>query len=949
MSAGQVDPSNFKDLCEEACITLWGEPDKRDPKELRWNGHDAYSAKTFSLKKRTWYDHGAQRGGGLLDLVAYSKGQPKQKLRGKAFFDARAEAYKMGLVLDPPPLKGNSGGGPIVTAYPYVDEAGQLLFEVVRFDTANASDRFRQRRPDGNGGWIWNLKGVRSQVLYRLPALMAAVNAGQRVLICEGERDADTAARLGFPATPNPGGVNKWFALYDEFLPGADVVIVSDNDPQARDPSTGAPQFHPDGRPVHVGQDHAAKLAKRLCETAAHVRIVIFEQKDLSAWREAGGNRVALDALIDAATDLVKQPPPEPGRDPGPDPDGKPRLRVEPSHPDRTVTALRDILAKSDRLYDRGTPARVAFDQGLDGSKAHALTADGLILEAHFACQPFTVTKAKGVWVEQPAPLPLNVARMYLNWAGEWRLPPLNGVTTSPLLANDGGIRTTQGYDPATGLWCENIPDVASIVPLRPIKADAEAALARVRDFFKTFCFADAETVPANGLDVVDIRKQPGKDESCFLASLLGSVCRASLWLAPGYLFRGAPHSGSGAGKGKSARCICNIAYGRQPSAIAPGSNAEELEKRIAAALLEGGPAVLFDNFNNLTLRSASLESALTERPAKVRQFRTLDLLVLNALASAYVTGNGVVLARDLVRRFIATEFDARIEDPEQRRFPGDILAESLRQRRDLLAALLAIWRWGRIASLKPGLTLGSYEQWCAWARDPLVALGCKDPVERLSETKGHDPFRQTATELFTVWWRYHGSSLQKACQLDLEVQKIIDPHGRGRQFVAGQLEKYAGTRLAGFVLTRHKGLNPRDAATYKLEETQSTDPAHGRHEGDLGCLGREGEEDSLSAGPANEAQGNPRANKSTSKEPSRSRNGIQHPHHAYHAAGMWKSPPEDIRRVGAGGWRSVPSRRRGRCVHSSVAWPSDPPISDSIRDNYDAILDWLKRESGRP
>ena len=117
---------------KRACITLWGKPDKRDRKELRWNGHGAYSAKTFNLKKRTWYDHGEQRGGGLLDLVAYSKGQPKQDLRGRTFFDAWGEAYEMGLVPDPPPAKGNGGGGPIIATYPYHDESGQLLFEVVQ-------------------------------------------------------------------------------------------------------------------------------------------------------------------------------------------------------------------------------------------------------------------------------------------------------------------------------------------------------------------------------------------------------------------------------------------------------------------------------------------------------------------------------------------------------------------------------------------------------------------------------------------------------------------------------------------------------------------------------------------------------------------------------------------------------------------------------------------------
>jgi hypothetical protein len=401
-------------------------------------------------------------------------------------------------------------------------------------------------------------------------------------------------------------------------------------------------------------------------------------------------------------------------------------------------------------------------------------------------------------------------------------------------LSDDGGIRTAQGYDAATGLWCEAIPDVGGHVPRRPSRADADAALRLVRDFFKTFCFADAETRWANGANIVDLRRPPGLDESSFLASLLGAVCRASLWLAPGSLFRGAQLSGSGAGKGKLARSICAVAYGRQPSAVTAGKSDEELEKRVAAALLEGGPAILFDNFNNTKFESASLESALTERPAKVRQFRTLDLVLLNALASIFVTGNGILLARDMVRRFLPTEFDAHMEDPEQRVFEDDIVAEAARKRPELLVALLTIWRWGRLESLRRGRALGSYEQWCAWVRDPLLALGCRDPVERLSETKARDPLRQMIGDLFAGWDKHHGSNPQTAHSLHSEVQKIIDPHVRGRQFVAGQLEQLAGTRLAGFVLTRNKGINPREAATYALikkGDGQSTDPVHGTYD----------------------------------------------------------------------------------------------------------------------
>jgi hypothetical protein len=46
-------------------------------------------------------------------------------------------------------------------------------------------------------------------------------------------------------------------------------------------------------------------------------------------------------------------------------------------------------------------------------------------------------------------------------------------------------------------------------------------------------------------ISVVDLRQPPRMDESSFLTSLLGSVCRASLRFAPGALFRGAQHSGS--------------------------------------------------------------------------------------------------------------------------------------------------------------------------------------------------------------------------------------------------------------------------------------------------------------------------------------------------------------------------------------------------------------------
>jgi putative DNA primase/helicase len=310
-AARRPDFPNFRDYCEAACIKLWGNPSNRDRRELRWNGSDAYSAKTFSFKKKAWYDHGEGWGGSTLDLVAHSKGQPKQDLRGPAFFDAWREAHHEGFVPDPPPEpgKGNGGRWPILDTYPYTDENGVLLYQVVRHDTPNPDDRFRQRRPDGNGGWIWDTKGVRTNILYRLPALIEAVKTGQRILVTEGERDSNTAVALGYASTTMPGGIGKWRSEYDESFRGADVVVVSDNDPQAKDPKTGSPQVHPNGAPIMPGQEHAANVARHMRKVAAHVRVITpTRHKDLTAWRGGGGTRAALDALIDSMPDLIEAP-----------------------------------------------------------------------------------------------------------------------------------------------------------------------------------------------------------------------------------------------------------------------------------------------------------------------------------------------------------------------------------------------------------------------------------------------------------------------------------------------------------------------------------------------------------------------------------------------------------------------------------------------------------------
>ena len=114
--------------------------------------------------------------------------------------------------------------------------------------------------------------------------------------------------------------------------------------------------------------------------------------------------------------------------------------------------------------------------------------------------------------------------------------------------------------------------------------------------------------------------------------------------------------------------------------------------------------------------------------------------------------------------------------------------------------------------------------------RDPLLALGCRDPVEQIKEIKARDPQRQRVAELFELWWEHHGDAPTKASEIADELKGAIDPQGRGRQFIAKAVEDLAGTRQAGFVLTRAKGAGRKAVATYALRKALTQGDGAGRH-----------------------------------------------------------------------------------------------------------------------
>jgi hypothetical protein len=190
--------------------------------------------------------------------------------------------------------------------YQYTDEEGEVLFEVGRDGHGNEK-AIRQRRPDGNGGYIYNLGDAR-RVLYRLPEVQAA----NTVLLVEGEKAADFInaeieanpfdVESDVVATTSPHGAGKWKPEYSESLRDKDVFIFPDND--------------------KPGRDHATKILKSLHGIARSVRIVNLpdqpEKAGADDWLEANDGDITKLFKIAHATEpnqpkgalqIVRKPP----------------------------------------------------------------------------------------------------------------------------------------------------------------------------------------------------------------------------------------------------------------------------------------------------------------------------------------------------------------------------------------------------------------------------------------------------------------------------------------------------------------------------------------------------------------------------------------------------------------------------------------------------------------
>jgi hypothetical protein len=422
---------------------------------------------------------------------------------------------------------------------------------------------------------------------------------------------------------------------------------------------------------------------------------------------------------------------------------GRPRIDIDHIHRGNTVSeaeaaiAKRGVFVRGDALVEirrsKGGPSVCEFAEGtprIGEIRKHRLAE--ILGEA---AEWYAPDKTCGVKSVAP---PTWVGDMLAD-RGQWRLPVLDGIVSSPVFRGDGSILDTPGYDARTHLLYDPMGVTFPPVPTNPTIDDARRAVAALVEPYAEFRFAD-----------------PATDLAATVAIVLSLVGRGAIaGCVPMFLVDA---STSGSGKGLLVDVSTMIATGREWAKRPPTNNEEEMRKRLGAIAMASPAVEIIDNVRGV-FASPSFEALVTSGMFGDR------VLGMSSLADAVIrtvflmTGNNAQLNVDMVRRTVPIRIDPGVEDPAGRTFERANLRAWVRDARPrLVSAALTILR----AYVEAGMPahgnspMGSYEGWDALVRGAIIWSMDVDPlggVARLREDGS--PERDELVNLLTAW---HGA-----------------------------------------------------------------------------------------------------------------------------------------------------------------------------------------------
>lgn len=474
-----------------------------------------------------------------------------------------------------------------------------------------------------------------------------------------------------------------------------------------------------------------------------------------------------------------------------------------------TTDAVLQVLRDRGELFDYGEGA-VAF---VAAGRARPVTPDWLTDHLGRACEFYSVKATDEGGVREVAEdAPTMIAKAVLAKHDTRGFRRLVAVVTAPTLRLDGSVLDEPGHDEASGLLYYS--DIANPprVPVAPSVDDALAALRRIWRPFRLFPLTD------------DVSR------GVVLHAVMTAAVRAALPTAPGIALD-APAAGTG--KTLLARCIGILATGTDPAVLPPADTDDETRKRLFAALRDGHRVLLWDNVRE-PLGGAALDSFLTAGTFADRVLGESATVALPNRAMFITTGNNIRLTGDTCRRIFVARLDAESERPYARDFDFDPAQLCMRDRLDIVVAVLTIIRaW--IETGRPRTAEGrtaSFEDWDDLVRQPLCwiaghAVGdgdlpaVADPLQSAVRAFEADPETAKLRAVLAAWWDAFAdlSRTVKAAvdqangddALQVALDEVAGQSGRINTRMLGRwIERNVGRRVNGLHFERgpvHRGL----------------------------------------------------------------------------------------------------------------------------------------------
>lgn len=348
------------------------------------------------------------------------------------------------------------------------------------------------------------------------------------------------------------------------------------------------------------------------------------------------------------------------------------------------------------------------------------------IVSRHVLIQKMT---AKGDPINKD--LPDTIAQnITTNWQrGDW--PELLAVANTPTLTPSGVYRREPGYDPHTGLYLDldgDWPDLPDAID----REEAETALGKFANLLRNYAWRSTT------------------DQAVAITMLVSAVMRPVLRDCPAFAIT-APTPGSG--KGLLVHAAAVLATGGSPAVMEWSKDNEENRKALDATAIQGDALIHIDNVEH-PVGGATLCMQITERKRNARELGRSKMIEVPCVSLVTITGNNVVLLRDINRRVLMAAVDPQVERPEQREFDQDLIAECNDRRRELVQAChIIIAAYQRAGYPDVGLSpLGSFGQWSRVVRAALVWAGLCDPVAAQAAQHEADPDREAHVALMEAW-----------------------------------------------------------------------------------------------------------------------------------------------------------------------------------------------------